>query len=289
LALVIFLALKNTPLAFLTAYSYERINILHQAAGYCTIAFAMGHGVSEVYLSVKLGYTHYLLGNDDVMGMVAGCAMLIILLTASTIRFFRYEVFYVAHIFMVIVILITAGMHRPDLVTRSTYIIIFAASIWVFDRAFRAGKILRNITGRATIHPLSDGGVRVVMRRTPFRAQPGAHVFLWIPKVRAFETHPFTIVSTKPLELVISPQDGFTKELSALAIANPGAVVRASCDGPYGTIPNFSKFDHVVLVAGGAGATFTFGVAHNLLQNMAPSGIKPMIHFIWVIREHGKI
>lgn len=45
LAFVIFLSLRNTPLTFLTAYSYERLNVLHQVAGYSTIAYAMAHAV----------------------------------------------------------------------------------------------------------------------------------------------------------------------------------------------------------------------------------------------------
>ncbi|MBH1945604.1 ferric reductase-like transmembrane domain-containing protein, partial [Erythrobacter sp. YJ-T3-07] len=42
-ALVVFLALKNTPLAILTSYSYERLNPLHQVSGYATIIFMVIH------------------------------------------------------------------------------------------------------------------------------------------------------------------------------------------------------------------------------------------------------
>lgn len=37
----VFLALKNTPLAILTAYSYERLNSLHQIAGYTTLLYTI--------------------------------------------------------------------------------------------------------------------------------------------------------------------------------------------------------------------------------------------------------
>lgn len=224
------------------------------------------------------------------MGIVAGISMLIMLTTALTLRKFRYEAFYITHIIMFMLILIVAGMHRPELSTKSTYITIFAACIWVLDRIIRGTRVISYSFGnRATIHPLPHGGVRIVMRRTPWRAVPGTHVFLWIPKVRAMETHPFTIVSTNPLELVVSPHDGFTRDLSSLASKTPGAVLRASSDGPYGTLPNFGRFDQVVLVAGGSGATFTFGVALNLLRKMSDVGTKPMIQFIWVIRDYGML
>lgn len=100
--------------------------------------------------------------------------------------------------------------------------------------------------------------------------------------------HPFTIVSTNPLELVVSANDGFTKDLLSFASQNPGYKLRASYDGPYGTIPNFIKFDHVVLIAGGSGASFTCGVALDLIRTARTSTTKSIVHFIWVIRERGK-
>ncbi len=37
IALLFILALKNTPLGVLTGYSFERLNFLHQIAGYTTV------------------------------------------------------------------------------------------------------------------------------------------------------------------------------------------------------------------------------------------------------------
>ena len=47
-AFVTFLALKNTPLAFLTAYSYEKLNPLHQVGGYTTIIYVFLHAAMQV-------------------------------------------------------------------------------------------------------------------------------------------------------------------------------------------------------------------------------------------------
>ncbi|CZR58623.1 related to ferric-chelate reductase [Phialocephala subalpina] len=286
IGLITFLALKNTPLAFLATYSYERLNILHQAAGYCTVFFTILHALLWIVTWAENDHLQGLLELDNVMGIIAGFAMLSMLSTALILKRVRYEAFYIVHITMFMLILITAGMHRPDLVTKSTYVIIFAAGIWVSDRILRGSRMLwYSFSNRVTIHPLPQGGVRITMRRTPWRAVPGTHVFLWIPKARAIETHPFTIISTNPLELVVSAQNGFTKDLYSLASKTPGVVLRASCDGPYGTIPNFAKFDQVVLVAGGSGATFTLGVALKLIRKMSPGGARPVIHFIWVVRD----
>lgn len=284
------MALKNTPLAFLTVYSYERLNILHQAAGYCTVIFAILHAVLYITTDAKLGSLQDLLELEQIMGIVAGLAMITMLTTALILRRFRYEAFYLVHIAMFMLIIIAVGMHRPEFQTKSIYIIIFAACLWFTDRLLRGSRmVLYAFSNRATIYPLPHGGVRIVMRHTPWRAVSGTHIFLWIPKVRPIETHPFTIVSTDPLEAVVSSQDGFTRDLFSLASRTPGAQLTASCDGPYGTLPNFAKFDHAILIAGGSGATFTFGIALNLIQKMPSNGAKPVSHFIWVIRHQGMI
>jgi len=77
--------------------------------------------------------------------------------------------------------------------------------------------------------------------------------------------------------------------LFSLASKRPGALLIASCDGPYGTLPDLAKLKHVVLVAGGSGATFTIDVALNLIHQLPSSGGKPLIHFIWVIQDQGEI
>ena len=70
---------------------------------------------------------------------------------------------------------------------------------------------------------------------------------------------------------------------------NPDAILRASIDGPYGAIPNFSKTaDKVILIAGGSGASFTFGIALDMLKKLE-SKSKTTIEFIWTVREQGKI
>lgn len=110
-----------------------------------------------------------------------------------------------------------------------------------------------------------------------------------MPKIRHFETHPFTIVSTSPnLELVISAYDGFTSDLHDYAVKNPGAALHASIDGPYGALPDFSKSaDKLVLIAGGSGASFTFGVALDTIKRLAVESTMK-IDFIWTVREEGK-
>lgn len=290
LALVVFLALKNTPLAFLTSFSHERLNILHQAVGYSLVVSAMLHAITYLVQLSQAGTIRTIMREQNqIMGIVAGSALLLILITSLTFRRMSYEAFYITHIFLSILFMVAVGLHRPVLASKVGYAFIFTGSIWGLDYLYRFAKLGWFAYGNtAHIIPLPQRGVRIVLSRAPKRAVPGSHVFLWIPEIRKTETHPFTVVSNNPLELVISTHDGFTKDLLSFASKNPGARVRASCDGPYGTLPNFSKFNNIILIAGGSGASFTFGVALNLIRTSNVSINKPVVHFIWVIRNHGK-
>jgi NAD(P)H-flavin reductase len=84
---------------------------------------------------------------------------------------------------------------------------------------------------------------------------------------------------------VVAAYYGFTNNLHNYAVKHPGAVLRASIDGPYGQLPNLSKVaDKVILIAGGSGAAFTFGVALDMIKKLGDSA-KPTIDFIWTFKE----
>ncbi|KAH8667412.1 ferric reductase NAD binding domain-containing protein [Tricladium varicosporioides] len=286
---ITFLALKNTPLAYLIGYSYESLNPLHQAAGYTTIIYSLLHVTLESVYFKKAHHLATLIEEENIYGIVAGSAMFIILVSAITIRSMRYEIFYIIHIAMYAVLLVTVALHRPELDKKEIFAILVAAGLWGSDRVLRACRVLWYSYGnQAILTPLPYGGTRITLSRAPSRAVPGTHCFLWIPKIRLIETHPFTIANVSPsrMELVINAYDGFTSDLHEYAVKNPGVSLRASVDGPYGAIPNFAKVaDKIILVAGGSGASFTFGVALDILKKLEHSTRKPTIDFIWTVRE----
>lgn len=289
-AFIVFLALKNTPLAFVTAYSYERLNLLHQVGGYTTITFAVLHVITVCLGFEKMHFPAILLEMRQIDGIIAVVALFVLLVFALLLRRIRYEVFYISHILMFMLYIITAALHQPEMKGRVVIITMLSAAMWGSDRILRGLRILwYAYDNHATVTPLPHGGTRILLQRSPSRAVPGTHCFLWIPKVRAIETHPFTIVSKTPcsLELVVAAYDGFTHDLHNYAVKYPGATLRASFDGPYGALPNFAEVaDKMILIAGGSGASFTFGVALDVIRNLKPSS-KTTIEFIWTVREQG--
>ncbi|KAJ5250642.1 hypothetical protein N7489_001052 [Penicillium chrysogenum] len=284
LVLLVFLALKNTPLAPLTATSYEKLRPLHKVSGYTCIFTSVLHGIVYISAWSEIGHLAKMKEHEIFVGPIAGCAMLIIGL--STITYFMrryYELFYMLHVTMFILIMITVGMHRPKFSTSVVIIVIFTACLWTLDRIIRGAKIFWNFFGNSlTVTALPGNALRVKLGRR-MRYSPGSHAFLWVPAIRWAESHPFTLLSSDPSEFVIRVYDGFTRDLYKAAQEFPGRSLRCSVDGAYGQIPNFKVFEKVVLVAGGSGASFTFAVALDLIE--ASNKAVKSIDFIWVVRH----
>jgi predicted ferric reductase len=180
------------------------------------------------------------------------------------------------------------GLHRPIIAKQSVIIIMFTGCLWGLDRLLRFAKICWNLYGNhASINPVPDGAVRVKLNRS-LKCKPGSHAFLWIPSLRLFETHPFTLVSNEPAEFLIRPCDGFTSDLYEAAQKQPGRLLRCSLDGAYGQVPSFTDFDRVVLVAGGSGASFTFAIALDLIKKKAAAHTRRSIDFVWTVRRLGR-
>lgn len=287
-AFVVFLALKNTPLAFLTAYSYERLNSLHQIAGVATFLLLVVHGVTYTAYFGSTNKWHVMREETVIAGIVAGFAFLSIFLSAIWLRRVWYEAFYIVHWLSFVGSVVAVAFHRPEWKSKTPIILCVIGGMWATDRLIRLTRVLLySINNYATLTPLPNGGTRIVLTKPPAMAVPGKHCLVWIPGVRMLETHPFTIISTNPLEFVVNSYDGFTRDLHARAVAHPGAKLRASVEGPYGTFPDPMQYDKIILIAGGSGASYTFGLAVNLLQRMSPSATKDIV-FLWAFKTHGK-
>ncbi|KAL7811028.1 ferric reductase NAD binding domain-containing protein [Trichoderma aethiopicum] len=285
LVVVIFLALKNTPLAFLTAWSYERLNILHQIAGSMCIIFVIIHASCYSSYFGLAGRTAILREESVIYGEIAGVSFFIVGFAGAVIRRWWYELFYYVHISFWILAIVMVGLHQPNFGEKIVYVVIVTAGIWVLDRLIRMTRLLVYSTNNsAVLTPLPNGGTRVTLKKAPLGAVSGQHCFLWIPSIRTCETHPFTIASMDPLEFVVNSYDGFTQDLHRYAVKHPGATVKASVEGAYGTLPDASEYDRVVLVAGGSGSTFTFGMALNMLKEKTVAQLNKKITFIWMVK-----
>lgn len=286
LLLLVFLALKNTPLAVLSAWSYERLNILHQIAGYATVIFVIVHACCYSAYFTMDGRPEILLELEEIYGMIAGIAFLIVAFSGAIVRRWWYELFYYLHVSFWVVSLVMTGLHQPKMGKKILILTIVSGAIWGLDRIIRIIRLfLYSTNNSVTLTPLPNGGTRVSLTKAPIGAVSGKHCFLWIPTLRSCETHPFTIASMSPTEFVVASYDGFTSDLHRYAKENPGASVKASVEGPYGTMPDAAEYDRVVLIGGGSGGSFTFGTALNMLGKLKADDNKRIV-FIWVVRHY---
>ncbi|KAK5114603.1 hypothetical protein LTR85_010180 [Meristemomyces frigidus] len=218
----------------------------------------------------------------------AAFSMLLILIV-SFFRKQQYELFYVVHVLLVAVVLATVGYHThqpPNISPRTLIIVGLAAGLWTLDRMLRLStRVYHGAGNYCTLTPLPEGATKVTMHR-PIKALPGSHVFLWIPGVRIFESHPFTLLANKPAaEFVIAAQDGFTKHLHEAACKqSPGRKFRAAIEGPYGTTAEVREFDKIVLLAGGSGATFTLALALHWARDAQLRKPRSTMEFVWIVK-----
>ncbi|TIC91629.1 Ferric/cupric reductase transmembrane component 2 [Colletotrichum higginsianum] len=286
---VVFLALKNTPLGYLTAWSYERLNVLHQIAGYVTMALIIVHSATYSSYFIQQGNLARLRVHEEIYGIVSGFTFLVVVFAGAIVRLWYYELSYILHVSGFAISMVLVGLHQPELSKKIVIITAAGAGLWLFDRGIRLARVVAySFNNTASVHPLPDGGTRIILKKAPFGASSGEHCFLWIPKIRAFEMHPFTIAAMDPLEFVVNSYDGFTRDLHEYAVRHPGATLKASVEGSYGTFPNPAEYDKVVLVAGGSGASFTVGTALNILKRLTQNSTQSIV-LVWMVKEHTRL
>ncbi|KAH6889671.1 hypothetical protein B0T10DRAFT_606198 [Thelonectria olida] len=285
ITLAVFLGLRNSPLGILTSHTYNRLNVLHRVVGYTAIAQMILHAI---FYMMRFGSKHrwdVFLNRPNLEGSISGVGMLVLLF--GLLRHRGYEAFVISHIMGSFITILFAGLHRPVWRHKIPIIMMVAAGLWIFDRLVRAVTLFSNLyKTKAALYPLPKGGIRLVVRAQLKKFKPGTHASVWIPGIRAMQTHPFTVVSSTAsgLEMVIKSHRGFTKDIYNYATLSPGSPISASVEGPYGSLPNLEHFDRIVLIAGGSGGAFTFGLANTLLSNLEP-GSPRLVDFFWSVRS----
>lgn len=84
--LLVFLSLRNTPLAPLSGNSYEKLRHLHKTAGYTTIVCALIHGLRYVIAYHELGLIDQFKDPQNYAGPIAGIGMLIMGISIILVR-----------------------------------------------------------------------------------------------------------------------------------------------------------------------------------------------------------
>ncbi|KAF3931310.1 hypothetical protein ABW19_dt0203443 [Dactylella cylindrospora] len=298
--LLVFLAMKNTPLAWLTGFSYEKLNVFHR---WVAVTALVQGAVHTIAVSVGLSrlipsQVGALLLPANVWGIITLAFWMIILASFYLLKRIRYEVFYVMHLVLFPATYIACLLHNYHAYGP----IGTAFGVYFIDKAVRYNRIFWHNRYadklKAKVQLTRDGMTIVRIPRGNLMWKPGTHAFLCMPGIRYFESHPFSICSVgddidteggkKTLDFIIKPEDGFTKAMNweARLITEKKVVeetreLRAIIDGPYGAMPNFNDFDNLFLYATGSGITFTLPIALSAVRKARVRHLE----FIWCTKK----
>jgi predicted ferric reductase len=132
----------------------------------------------------------------------------------------------------------------------------------MFVKALRLFKILFiNVSAAsvstASIHQIGNGVEIQVSMPRPLKYRAGQFVFLSIPRLAAFQFHPFQVAweylgddGRQVIVFVIQPRHGFT---GRLRLANPRKKYVTFIEGPYGSHAALDQYGTVLLFATGIG------------------------------------
>lgn len=166
---------------------------------------------------------------------------------------------------------------------------------------------------KAVCEKLPGDAIRVSIRvARPWRHQPGQYVFITIPSVGLWTSHPFSVAwhdeNTSPIDsekgvkvdpndlslffgstvsFVIRRRSGFTSALHDKVVQAEGKFsVNAFIEGPYGGLQNLSSYGTVLLFAGGVGITHQLPFVRELVTGFADGTVAARrVLLVWVIQS----
>lgn len=185
-----------------------------------------------------------------------------------------------------------------DFILTSVDWFIAAAALYVPSLAFRHGRTIWRRSTIATIETV-DERTLIIEAPTSARWSAGQHFFLRFGGlgVHTLTSHPFTAASLctprsgrSVARFVVRGRSGVTARLASRAQSGRGEV-RVWLDGPYGTLGfdlATARFDHALLLAGGAGAAFILPLLEAIVRSRtehAAFGSWSSIRLIWATRD----
>ncbi|KAF8859400.1 hypothetical protein BDZ45DRAFT_714119 [Acephala macrosclerotiorum] len=315
--LIILLAGKRNIIGFITGVGYERLTWLHRWVARSLLFSVLLHMFFWFEEWLKYDYVETKLKEDPLTqkGLIAGVILLwVVLSSAAPIRGLSYEAFVAQHIVSWLAFMTVLWMHVP---TEIRIWIIIPLAIWAFDRLVRLLYVLYNnislfhkkpgiLACKAIFTLLDDTHTRISIAHPPISWTPGQHVFISVPVLAPFTSHPFTITSLptdNTMEFIIRAKKGATKSFFKYADKTRTVLI----DGPYSRIRPLRQFDTILFIAGSTGATFTVPLLRDLVQTWSSSssstpgpttlrsklGLEPptnaavtrRIHFLWILKN----
>jgi predicted ferric reductase len=303
---ILLFSLKNNPLIFLLNIPFDTFNVFHRWLARLFILETLLHicawlqetletlGWNGVQLSLSRG----IYGVSLSCGAMSTFAVIVIMFQAwNPLRHTFYEIFLSVHKLLAFITFLGIYLHLFVIhLTQSSWIYV-VASIWICDVIARFVRlVLRNVDRRkwttdVTIRALEGGACRLTFHlRTCCSIRPETYIYVWLPRIATFQSHPFSIAWSEPKEsgtdisVVIRAQTGFTKALYDTVRASPKDIIidQGVCEGFYGNYHDLSSYGQVILLAGGVGIAHQIMYLKELLEGYRNCTVAARcIHLVW--------
>lgn len=197
--------------------------------------------------------------------------------------------------------------------------------LWGLDRVGRLGILIWRNCGKrrttATVEALPGSVARVdVDVSRAWNSRPGQYMYLYIPCLGLWTSHPFTVAwksmdsgslswdekrsssdsfatllggsQATTMSVLVKGQDGFTKKLLEKAERSPEGRIKAMAlaEGPFGGIHSLASYGTLLLVAGGIGITHPMSYLHEVVTKFAAKkSATRKVHLVWMVRSLGML
>ncbi|GAB1211766.1 hypothetical protein ATERTT37_000890 [Aspergillus terreus] len=318
---LVLLAGRNNPLIKLLQVPFDTFNLIHRWLARIVVCESVAHIFAWAIpkaqtagwdiVGMVFGKSSFLL-----TGLIAGCAFVGLMVhSPSPIRHAFYETFLHLHIAMAVVGFATLWVHLDGLPAQNY--LLAAIILWALERAARIVILLYRNCGRnsttALVEALPGDAMRITINMArPWTFRPGQHIYLYIPAVGWWSSHPFSVgwseaeeivtdekglpttrqdvfgTQKTTLSLLVRRRTGFTNKLFQRALSSVGSrtVFRAFAEGPYGSIHSMDSYGTVLLVAGGVGITHQVPFVRHLVQGHADGTVAARrVTLVWIIQS----
>ncbi|KAK5627982.1 hypothetical protein RRF57_003697 [Xylaria bambusicola] len=295
--LLYLLASKTNTIGLIIGTSHERLNWLHRWVARTMFVTATVHGFH--FWSEWLHYDILQVELNTLSTIVPyglGAWAILLWMTVTSFKPFRsiaYEFFIIQHVIAAVIFLYVVYVHVP---VSARYNVWFAIAAISFDRACRLVVLLwRNVRFepkktcckggqrlgyKTQLTTVGTSSTVLTISNVHFEWSAGQHVYIWVPRIGLFESHPYTIATSHPLpgtcicnsiQLVVRSHSGFSKRLYQFArkaeAAGTKETVTTFMVGPYGKPPRWDIFETLILISASTGASFTLPILDSLLAS----------------------
>ncbi|KAK7044663.1 FAD-binding domain-containing protein [Favolaschia claudopus] len=297
-------ASKTNYVALLTRTSHERLQVFHRWSALLMYMTSLVHTFPFIVRDINEGMMEMNWATDRFYWTGVAALVPQTWLLAMSWGFIRnryYEFFKKMHFIAASIFMAALFCHVNFFLTSWHYFwatLALYGTVWVY-RVVRAtltpGTAIVSVLEDRTLH------IRIAVPNS-FRWAAGQHVFVrfLFGPLHWASSHPFTIANVpavgepngaglQQIELVLRARYGITKALEKAA-AKGKTCISVFVDGPYGHVglaSDLRRFDRVLFLAGGSGASFTIPLLIDLERNRSSRPADATTRFVVAVREGG--